>query len=260
MKSTGYVMGTAELERVHYFPRQLITADDMTVEQQYFRQRMRLHNRYLHGWGVVCGCDVRVPTKQNVERPWLVEVSPGYVLTPQGDEIWIRDSITFDLAGDWRQPHDPCADVWPCPPREAKPADDKSESVHLAVRYLECDTKPVRVHPVGCACDEAACEYSRIRDDFELAKLWSVPKSHVSAKKADEEWCKIIKKGDAKKPLSVPPPPEYTDEPWVVLASITLPTEKNKPIAIKGKNISYENRRVIYSVTALTQLVTCQPK
>ncbi len=43
------VQNGAGLERVHYFPRQLITANDMTAEQDYFRQKQRRHNRFLHG-------------------------------------------------------------------------------------------------------------------------------------------------------------------------------------------------------------------
>ena len=43
------------LERPRYFPRQLISDVELTLEQQYFRDRLRRHNRLLHGWGVVCG-------------------------------------------------------------------------------------------------------------------------------------------------------------------------------------------------------------
>jgi hypothetical protein len=46
------------LEFVRYFPRQLLTADDMRAADEYFREKMRRHNRMLHGWGVVCGCKV----------------------------------------------------------------------------------------------------------------------------------------------------------------------------------------------------------
>jgi hypothetical protein len=48
-------LDSVALERVKYFSRQLLTADDMTADQDYFRNKMRRHNRYLHGWGVVCG-------------------------------------------------------------------------------------------------------------------------------------------------------------------------------------------------------------
>ncbi|PYV22134.1 MAG: hypothetical protein DMG27_18945 [Acidobacteria bacterium] len=43
---------TSIAERPRYFPRQLITPDDVTLEQDYFRNKLRRHNRLLHGWGV----------------------------------------------------------------------------------------------------------------------------------------------------------------------------------------------------------------
>ena len=36
-----------------YFARQLLTADDLTADQQHVLARFRRHNRLLHGWGVV---------------------------------------------------------------------------------------------------------------------------------------------------------------------------------------------------------------
>src|SRR6266545_4007546 len=54
----GFPFGV--LERPRYFPRQLITPDEPTLEAAYFRDRLRRHNIYLHGWGVVCGALVCV--------------------------------------------------------------------------------------------------------------------------------------------------------------------------------------------------------
>ena len=34
------------------------------AEQDYYREKMRRHNRYLHGWGVVCGCSVEAVAVQ----------------------------------------------------------------------------------------------------------------------------------------------------------------------------------------------------
>jgi hypothetical protein len=76
----------AELPR--YYPRQLITPDDLTLEQNYFRDRMRRHNRLLHGWGVVCGalvCPVpnpKVTGPSDQFLPWQVKVQQGYILGP----------------------------------------------------------------------------------------------------------------------------------------------------------------------------------
>src|SRR5260370_608402 len=45
---------TSGLERVNYFPRQIMTVDDMVAEADYFREKLRRHNRSIHGWGAVC--------------------------------------------------------------------------------------------------------------------------------------------------------------------------------------------------------------
>ena len=41
---------TSARNRVRYFPRQLLTADDMRTEQEYLREKLRRHNRLLHRW------------------------------------------------------------------------------------------------------------------------------------------------------------------------------------------------------------------
>ena len=158
--ATCTVCGSA-LERMRYFPRELITADDMRAEQEYFVNKMRRHNRFLHGWGVVCGCNV-VP-KPTDGHPWQVQVCPGYVVAPQGDDILINDCITFDLQTGM-QPCDPCSVTYPCPPQPVYNENNDWTTAYLAVRYVECLTRPVRVHPGGCGCDEMDCEYSRIRE------------------------------------------------------------------------------------------------
>src|SRR5512147_2416454 len=83
----------SSLERLRYFPRQLLTADDMRVEQEYFREKMRRHNRFLHGWGVVCGLEV---VADAASGPMAVKVCPGYALGPWGDEIYVEEPIAFD--------------------------------------------------------------------------------------------------------------------------------------------------------------------
>ena len=241
------VVSTA-LERVHYFPRQLITADDMLAEQGYLREKLRRHNRYLHGWGVVCGCEV-VPAQNG--RPWEVQVCPGYAITPQGDEILIREAIKFDLAGDWRQPYDPCARPMPCGSTGVAGAEANPQKVFLAVCYAECNSRPVRVQLAGCACDEAACEYSRIRESFELVRLEALPKSHTQAFEADTNWHNAIitwKNTGNDTPPPLPSCPNICDDNCVVLASITQ--LKDRQTQIVPGQLTYVGRRVLYSVTA----------
>src|SRR5712691_4587713 len=84
------------LERVKYFPRQLLAVDDMETERDYFLDKLRRHNRLLHGWGVVCGLEVTAAPTQTM--PWLVHISPGYALGPYGDEIYVAEPVCLDLA------------------------------------------------------------------------------------------------------------------------------------------------------------------
>jgi hypothetical protein len=50
-----------QFDRLTYFYGQMLHARDLQVEQAYFREKLKLHNRCLHGWGVVCGLEVAPP-------------------------------------------------------------------------------------------------------------------------------------------------------------------------------------------------------
>ncbi|HLK05675.1 MAG TPA: hypothetical protein VKT53_14650 [Candidatus Acidoferrum sp.] len=51
-------METADFLRLKYFYGQMLTASDFQTEQDFFREKLKLHNRCLHGYGVVCGLRV----------------------------------------------------------------------------------------------------------------------------------------------------------------------------------------------------------
>ena len=202
------------LERVRYFPRQLITADDMRQEQDYFREKLRRHNRLIHGWGIVCGLVVTAAPSQ---VPWNVMICPGYALGPYGDEIHVPQAVDFDLAG--------CLSRGKLGPCEVTTAVTKAaESLYVAIKYAECLTHPVRTLPAGCGCDEAACEYSRIRDSFEITCLSELPASHS---------LKVIKG-------QCPPCP---NNPWLVLAKVTNVGTGT----LTDANINNDVRRIVAS-------------
>ncbi|MEU7000201.1 hypothetical protein [Nonomuraea sp. NPDC046570] len=190
--------GSDTLERPRYFPRQLITPDDLTLEADYFRDRMRRHNRYLHGWGVVCGALVCVvPARTGGNEPWLVRVEPGYVLGPYGDEIVVDQACEVPLRGEVGT--DPwCAEVY---------VKDRTGPLYVAIRYREHRARPIHAQPAGCDCDQLACEYSRFRDGYEFGILDSCPASHQPPGGEPQS-------GNP----ACPAPP---DSPWVVLAEVT---------------------------------------
>jgi hypothetical protein len=210
--------GIAVVERPRYYARQLITPGDMTLEQDYFRERLRRHNRYLHGWGVVCGamvCPV-VAKPGTAPTPWLVQVNPGYILGPYGDEILIEQPTTLDLskAGGTSLSNtdgDPwCAEV--TAPTPAGPL-----TYYVAIKYVETPTRPVRVSPSGCGCQETSCEYSRVRDGFEINTLAACPATNQSPPDPKTFF--------STEPATCPPCPPCAASPWVVLARVDLDSD-----------------------------------
>lgn len=202
------------LERTRFFPRQLVTPDDLTQDQIYFREKHRRHNRMLHGWGVVCGACVR-----RGKNPCEVVVDAGYLLGPYGDEIVIPEPVTLDLCKMGVQEQAGCcgaeADPWCSDVRQRCP----EGVVYLAVRYAECETRPVRTAGAcGCGCDSDPCEYSRIRDSYTFKLLTELPATYPSPFRAPPitVLSPCLRDRTAR---SCPPCPS---EPWVILADIAI--------------------------------------
>ena len=231
------------LQRVRYFPRQLLTADDMLTDQDFVREKLRRHNFYLHGWGTVCGLNVEAAHAPAI--PWRVKIEPGYALGPFGHEIYVAEPVFLNLAE-----CGPGAVTDPCEPGLLRPGDSgQGETLFLAIKYAECLAQPVRAMPAGCACDEEACEYSRIRDSFQIECLSELPPSHSPP--PGPLLCDLI---SGKKLPICPPCPA---EPWVVLARVTLPASPSANIA--GSHIdNFTFRRQVFSTAVLQeQLIKC---
>jgi hypothetical protein len=87
------------LERPHFFSGQALGVEDFRLEQEYFRLRLRRLNRELHGSGIVRGLEVSVQSDGS-NAGWRVAVTPGFALTPQGEEIEVCAEQTIDLPKD----------------------------------------------------------------------------------------------------------------------------------------------------------------
>lgn len=215
---------TSVVELPRYYPRQLITPDDLTLEQNYFRDRMRRHNRLLHGWGVVCGalvCPVPVVNDDGTTAyaPWQVQVQPGYILGPHGDEIVLDCKRTIDVRtqGVSGVSGEPCLDLpdpW-CTQVFTAPSTDQT-IYYIAVKYVQSMTRPVRVQPVGCGCNDSSCEYSRWHDGYQIGVLDQCPDCSVTDADTPAPALMSLVQGD------IPPCPPCDCGPWVGLAAVTV--------------------------------------
>ena len=83
--------------RNHFFTGRLLGAEDFETEQRYVLERQRRHNRHLHGWGVVEGLGVAVEGGGSGNA--RITVSPGFAITPDGDEICVAETISGKITG-----------------------------------------------------------------------------------------------------------------------------------------------------------------
>jgi hypothetical protein len=138
---------------VNFFTGQLLTADDLRAEQDYVRELHRRHVRTCHGWGVVEGLHVASATG---DHRLLVE--PGTALSPRGDEICVPDRVEVTL----------------------EPLAAAHAAAYVAIRAIETKVNPVPLAP-SAEAEDAAVEWSRVQESFELAILDALPPSHLRA-------------------------------------------------------------------------------
>src|ERR1039458_3905874 len=84
--------GLDGLDRTRFFAGQLLSEADLNNEQSYWLAKSRLHNRYLHGWGVVCGIQVVCGACDG----W-VTVKTGYAIDPCGNDIIVCADQPFNV-------------------------------------------------------------------------------------------------------------------------------------------------------------------
>ena len=75
------------LSRPRYFTGRLLTAKDLEEEQNYFLEKHRRHNRWLHGYGTVWGLHTSV--EGNVDQGQSLIISPGLAIDRCGNEILV---------------------------------------------------------------------------------------------------------------------------------------------------------------------------
>jgi len=82
------------LERPRFFCGQLLTDQDLMALLGWTQDKLRLA-RFRHGWGVVCGLEVRCDWQNEGQ----VIVGPGYAVSCCGDDIIVCQDTPFDLRG-----------------------------------------------------------------------------------------------------------------------------------------------------------------
>jgi hypothetical protein len=106
------------LKRLRFFTGQVLTADSLELEQQYFREKLKRHNRTLHGFGIVSGLKVSVQLDQII-------VEPGLALDCEGNELVVPGAQTVVVP----------------------PTTDGLRAAYVCVRYVEAETDEIPAVP-----------------------------------------------------------------------------------------------------------------
>lgn len=78
------------IKRNRYFSGKLLSEKDLTDEQNYYREKLRLHNIKLHGWGIVSGLQASVSNNGII-------ISAGMAIDGYGRELVLIGCITIAL-------------------------------------------------------------------------------------------------------------------------------------------------------------------
>jgi hypothetical protein len=136
--------GDHPLERLNYFFGRLLNAEDLTAEQDYFREKQQLHNRYLHGWGVVSGLGVRAQDDGIV-------VDPGVAIDCSGHELVLTTPVVVAVPG-------------------------RVRDAFVTLKYAEEMVRPVPVPmPASINPGDPPVQFSRIREGCVVELLENDP-------------------------------------------------------------------------------------
>lgn len=159
-KSACNSSGDSGFKRNNYFTGKLLSERDLVDEQEYYMGKRRLHNRLLHGWGVVCGLRV-IPTSPPSRK---VSVEPGLAIDCAGNEIIVPKPYVLDVSGILR--------------RRAKGKESISrggrvegpQRLYVIVEYCETPTDPVPALSTN-GHEGDLLEYSRMSEGYRFDLL-----------------------------------------------------------------------------------------
>src|SRR3954471_13089870 len=88
--------GVIPAERNRWFAGKYMAARDFALDPEYLRGHQLLHNRLLHGQGVVCGLTVHPHPREECRDGWVV-VRAGIGIDCHGREVVLREDTAFRL-------------------------------------------------------------------------------------------------------------------------------------------------------------------
>jgi hypothetical protein len=284
------VCKTPHFERNHYFHGKLLSARDLTDEQRYFNEKRWLINRMVLGWGIVCGLDVKVADGRLIINPGLAldccghellvcaerTIKPDVVIEALGGNR--RDTRRYagtamhaglPAPGDYRPPPPPgkdrtyqsptpeIPDPYEPPPDREYGREPNDRRWVLCLEFCERRTEPCQPPPAGCD-DQRDSVYNRVRDDYRLTvRPWrdACPVDQTTGRCPHDGLGRRTSLHQALLEQSRTCP-ACKECDCVVIATGTV-DEACQPPELKLDDDAWKYRRLVYTNTALAQLLGC---
>ena len=152
------------LTRNNYFTGKLLVERDFKDEQRYYMDKLRLHQKRLHGEGVVCGLEVKEHSNQACRGRYLC-IDPGFAKDCCGNDIIVPQQECIDITQfkSWTKLR---AAQKTQAGGAGAPGIGSSHTLQICVRYRECPTENIPVLYDDCGCDDTACAPNRILESY----------------------------------------------------------------------------------------------
>jgi hypothetical protein len=246
-----------EFARPRFYYGQRLGALDFSDWLWYHAGKLRFHNLHLHGSGVVCGLRAERYDIPGEDNTTVLKLSRGIALDNCGREVIVNVDQCIDV-GAWFLQHQNDPDVvdW-------LQGDDFRLCIGL--RYAECPSDPTPAPRDPCGCDAGGCEYSRVREGFELRLFTPAQMQSLISEQANggqlqlyKDFVDLLEDNDQTSPtgdalmnamreISTLPCVLPNADPWLWLAcfEVELSAEPVRVINIDAVNNSIEQRRVL---------------
>src|SRR2546425_454266 len=91
-------MPVDDIERLHFYQRQYLGAEDLEAQQTYHRDMRRRHNLGQHTWGIVVGLELIETPLDGDPGGVDVYITRGMAVDGFGREIVLLDAVKLDPA------------------------------------------------------------------------------------------------------------------------------------------------------------------
>ena len=173
------------MQRPSFFAGQLLTEDDLQLLSEYVANKSRLHNRFLHGDGVVCGllamCHPCGGGKVVVQSGTALDCCGNQIIVPCPVELNINEMVRtlrlekrggYDCGDPCKELEDQKSDYAGKDARRGVRLDSKRDTKTgrpycLYLKYCETAEEPVAPYVTG-DCAVQVCKPTRIREGYEF--------------------------------------------------------------------------------------------